>query len=146
MNSKRRIFILSLLLITGSSAFLYAKARLDRGARYLISSNRGQVTANPQNPLQGRVILTEVGSTVAHFPIRGEANTVEARAFFADWPNFDPRASMTFLSDRQEAHLELTLSKPYYDRAKGVMTFDVNSRTTLNPYHEIFDIKLYIHE
>ena len=146
MNSKRRIFILCLLLITGSSAFLFAKARLERGTHYLISSNRGQITANMHNPHQGRITLTEVDSNVAHFPIRGEATKIETRSFFASWPEFDPRASMTFISDKNEMHLELTLSKPYYDRAKQLMTFDIESKSSLTPFHEIYDVKLYIHE
>ena len=146
MNSKRRIFILTLLLVTGASAFLFAKARLDNGARYVIYARRGEVTAVPHNPIQGRIVLTAVNSTITHFPVRGKPTKVDARTFFADWPDFDPKASITFQHHDEDIHLELLLSKPYYNRASQLMSFDVEAKTSLVSYNEIHEVNLYIHE
>lgn len=146
MNHKKQIFILLLILITGSSAFLFAKARLEKGERYVIYAVRGQVTADTHSPNQGRIVLTEVNGSVTHFPAKGKPTKIETRNFFETWPEFDPKGSMTFQNNEEDTHLELVLSKPYYNRAQELISFDVRANRSLVPYHTIHEVNLYIHE
>ena len=146
MNNKRRFFIFFLILITGSSAFLFAKARLDKGTHYVIYAGRGEITAITHSPNQGRIVLTEVHDTVTTFPPRGKPGKADMRPFLTKWPDFDPKGAVTFQSNKEDVHLELTLSKPYYDPARGLMSFDIRSKSSLIPFNDVYEVNLYIYE
>jgi|GEM_PF-4641159 len=146
MNYKRRIFILTLLLITGSSAFLFAKAQLDKGMRYVIYAGRGEITAVTSSPNQGRIMLIETDDKVTVIPQKGEPHKQEMRPFLVNWPEFNPKGAVTFQFNEKDVHLELTCSNPYYEQASGILTFDIFSSTSLIPYHDIYEVHLYIHD
>ncbi len=147
MNDKRRIFfILTLLLITGSSALLFAKAQLDKGMRYVIYAGRGEIMAITTSPNQGRIRLVETDDKVTLIPQKGESQKEEMRPFLVKWPEFNPKGSITFQYNQKDVHLEITCTNPYYEQASGILTFDIFSPTSLMPYHDIYEVHLYIHD
>ncbi|MCH9610188.1 MAG: hypothetical protein S4CHLAM81_06980 [Chlamydiales bacterium] len=102
--------------------------------------------ASSHNPIQGRIVLTQVRPSVIHYPARGKAASLTIRSWLADWSEFPSKASITFQNNEEDTHLEFELSKPYYDRARQLLTFDIQGKIVLTPYSTIRDVQLFVHE